>query len=1242
MRTPKFLFVVSPALILAGCALAQPAPAQPAAARPSAARTGLIQLPTISPDGQLVVFSAAGDLWAVARAGGVATRLTSHPADDRRAIFSPDGKSIAFESERDGPRNLYIASIDRSNGGVALGPARRVTTVDRAQSLGGFTSDGTALLFGASHEPSIFRSTRLYRVSINGGPIERVTDAFGGLPRMSPDGSFITFTRGRADFTRPKYRGAGAPDVWKLNTSNNSLERLSSDTASDADAWPLADGSVLYLSSKSGEYNIRRIPAGKSDTAAIDVTSYQPTATELTIGHGVRDLGVNAAGNTAAFVLWDTLYTLDLSNNAKPQPVSVTFSADFADLDTQRLNVGREISEQALSPDGKTIAVIARGQVFVRCTDENFPTRRVTTGQGRARGLAWSPDNRVLYFSSDDTGTNQLYYATVALSKSDLMPAEEKKADEKKAEDKKAEDKKADDKKDDKPADAEKSDEKKTEDKSSDKANDKKDSKEPKKDKPDYAKRWAESITFTVHKLDPANLAAGKNDGVFGPELTNPTPSPDGKQLIFNRGLGDTILMDLATGNCRVLWEGWNSADIQWAADSRHIVYANEDLDFNSDVWLFDTKADESGKTAPAINLTRHPDLDIAPRLSADGKVLYFLSERGENNFQYQVCALFLDKSLETLRPYELEEYFKKAGETAKKRKPIDAVEWDKPAEPKADSKTDVKPEPKPEAKDDAKKDDATKSEEKKEEKKPELAKPLRFDTEGSYLRIRRLTNGAPTSSGQLAITPAGDRIAFVAAGEPDPSLVSISYKGDDRKVITSGGVAALAASLSGDKITFIKSSPGGGGGSLNSSSFAGGKVDTLPIDAPITVDVAAQQRHKFMEAARILGNQFYHPTLKGLNWTGLAARYVTLAEKTRTVPEFAAVTMMLFGDLEGSHMGVFAPPGSGPGAINTGYLGIDHKSVAGGYEVTRIVPRSPADGPTDPKSVRLQAGDVITMIDGDKLAPDANSRPTIDLAAALIGKAGKETLITFTRKTDTPSPDGTIKPRTILLTPLSNGAENNLRYEDESNQRRAMVDKLSGGKLGYLHIRAMSQPEVDDYERDLFAAADGKLGLIIDVRDNGGGSTADILLASLTAPRHAYAASRGVDPATVKRDAYPRDRRLIYGYSREISVLINENSFSNAEIFAHAIKTIGRGKLVGTATYGGVISTGAASLIDGTQVRTPGRGWYVSKDHQDMDLLGAQPDIPVLQTPIDEAAGNDPQLEAAVKELLTRAKEPQ
>ncbi|MFI4883170.1 MAG: S41 family peptidase, partial [Phycisphaerales bacterium JB064] len=141
-------------------------------------------------------------------------------------------------------------------------------------------------------------------------------------------------------------------------------------------------------------------------------------------------------------------------------------------------------------------------------------------------------------------------------------------------------------------------------------------------------------------------------------------------------------------------------------------------------------------------------------------------------------------------------------------------------------------------------------------------------------------------------------------------------------------------------------------------------------------------------------------------------------------------------------------------------------------------------------------------------------------------------------------------------------------------------------------------------------------------------------LLSSLTAPRHAYTIPRGANPDDVPEDAYPRDRRVIYGYSKPIAVLCNENSYSNAEIFSHAIKTTGRGTLVGQETYGAVISTGSYRLIDGTTVRRPFRGWYLP-DGTDMENNGAVPDVLVLTRPGDEAEGVDRQLEAAVKAVV-------
>ena len=356
--------------------------------------------------------------------------------------------------------------------------------------------------------------------------------------------------------------------------------------------------------------------------------------------------------------------------------------------------------------------------------------------------------------------------------------------------------------------------------------------------------------------------------------------------------------------------------------------------------------------------------------------------------------------------------------------------------------------------------------------------------------------------------------------------------------------------------------------------------------------------------------------------------RYLSLAVQTRTDAEFNRLFNNLLGELEGSHMGMAGGHDSAGTPQPIGYLGIDPKRVPGGYRIERIVRHSPADA----KSTKLNVGDVIVSINGKPVASAPDEMPATDLNATMAGTSGQETLLEIRPA------EGA--PRHVLITPVGSAADTNLRYQDEVHRNAALVDKLSAGKLGYLHIRAMDMNSVRDYERDLFAAADGKLGLIIDVRDNGGGSTTDILLSSLTAPRHAYTAARGVDLKTVPKDSYPRDRRLIYAYNRELSVLTNCNSYSNAEIFAHSIKTIGRGKLVGQQTFGAVISTGSHTLIDGTTLRTPFRGWYLP-DGTDMENHGAQPDLPVPQTPEDEVAGKDRQLEEAVKELLTRAKLP-
>ena len=198
----------------------------------------------------------------------------------------------------------------------------------------------------------------------------------------------------------------------------------------------------------------------------------------------------------------------------------------------------------------------------------------------------------------------------------------------------------------------------------------------------------------------------------------------------------------------------------------------------------------------------------------------------------------------------------------------------------------------------------------------------------------------------------------------------------------------------------------------------------------------------------------------------------------------------------------------------------------------------------------------------------------------------------------------------------------------------KRQVDEWSGGRLGYIHIQGMSIPSFEEFERGLYAAAHGKEGLLIDVRSNGGGWTTDYLMAVLMVERHAYTIPRGADP---DMRGYPTAERLpVTAWTKPAAALCNVDSYSNAEIFSHAFKSLGRGPLVGSPTFGAVISTGGMRTLDGALVRLPFRGWYVAPTGANMEKEGAMPDVVVWQPPAhDRSKTDDAQLARAVEVLL-------
>jgi len=1122
----------------------------------AATEVDLPRHPSISPDGSEVVFSWRGDLWKVPATGGTAARLTAHPSSNTTSAWSPDGRFIVFLSDRGAGTNLFVMRADGTE-------PRRLTDLDRPIRLAGVAQKGDDLVvtFDSALEGDVYRDRRPYRVKITGGPVVRVHGAFGSEPRYSADGRRVIFSRGGFydAWRRRHYRGAESSNIWIHDRDDGSFTQLTTFDGNEGYAQWGGDRTILFLSDREDRtVNLYRMSADTGEQTLARLT-------HLTDGRNILDFSVCARGETAVLHLFDTLYTLDLSRpDADPVPLRIVAADDETSRETFQ-TVDRQVSSAALSPDGKVMATIAYGQLFVRNVEDGMPTRRVTNHSGRVTDVAWSPDGVRLYFTSDEEGIEVISTAHVRQTRSEIReafdlatrskpdtpeePAPESNNDEDNGESGTEGD----------------GDEGASGDAPASETDDGNDADTASADKavPDPA-RWHDAMTFDIrpliHRAEPSR---------------NPSPSPCGGMLAFRGLRGHLLIMDLDTEDIRTLREGWDMRlHWSWSPDSRWIAFCENDLNFNADIFI--VPAD--GSSDP-INITRHPDNERTPVWSANGKMLAFLSDR--INDEFDIWMVYLDPNVDAMSDFDLRAWHDEAAKSAGRIKPLS-------------------PDPKKQAEARA--------------KRPEPAFTPE-DLEDAYLRLRRVTSYLG-NEGNLAITPGGDRFIF-SGSDRMSGLHSIKWDGTDLKSLGGGG-SVQHVTPSGDRVVLVS------GGQAATVRPAGGDRTTISISDTLRIDLETQARQKFLEMSRGLGENYYHHSMHGLDWDAVTETYLTLAKRARTNEEFIWIANQFVGELGGSHLSVRGGP-SGPAvpaADRHARLGTIHAPEAGGYRVLEVIARSPAAlGPR-----ALQAGDLITGIDFLPL------EPTDSIEARLKGRAGSETAVTIERTTDS----GETVELTTLLVPIPFSRENQLRYEAWRLENARLVSEWSDGRLGYIHIQAMSQPALDVFERDLFAAADGRDGLILDVRNNGGGWTADRLLTSLMARPHSSTVPRGADPSV--RGAYPQDRLFINRYTMPVNLVCNEKSYSNAEIISHAFRTLERGTLVGMPTHGSVISTGGWSLVDGTFVRLPFRGWFIEDGtDRDMELNGAEPHILVPQTPEDEIAGFDRQLHVAVEDLLKR-----
>lgn len=519
-------------------------------------------------------------------------------------------------------------------------------------------------------------------------------------------------------------------------------------------------------------------------------------------------------------------------------------------------------------------------------------------------------------------------------------------------------------------------------------------------------------------------------------------------------------------------------------------------------------------------------------------------------------------------------------------------------------------------------------SEEKEEkagekDKKESKNKVVKIDFDNIHERVVQVTS-FPGDESNLTISKDGETFFYTAVSSTAKGrdLYSIKWNGKDLKELTKGGLNPTAVSIDreGKFLYYLKT-----GGALSRLDIKGDKTESLPYAVKQRIDYTAERNQVFEEAWRTIRDGFYDPDFHGKDWNALRTKYKELCVIASTNEDFRDMFNYMLGELNSSHMALTTPQQAETQRDATGMLGAELVPVKNGMKVIRIIPNSPVDKAAS----KLFVNDVITAVDGKA------TEATDNFYNLLNTKVDERLLLTVS------GTDG--KSREVVVRPTNSVRQ--LLYEEWVLDRKKLVDKFSNGRIGYIHIQAMSMPSFEVFERELQAAGYGKDALVVDVRYNGGGSTTDYLMAVLNYKQHAYTIPRGASEDLERdklkfREYYPVGERLIYAAWMKPSIaLCNEGSYSNAEIFSHAYKSLGIGKLVGIPTNGSVISTGGRPLMDGSFVRLPFRGWYTKATDKNQELGPAVPDIIVNNSVDWSAKGTDDQLKVAVEELLKQLK---
>ncbi|CAN1531152.1 Peptidase_S41_TRI domain containing protein [Caulobacteraceae bacterium] len=1049
--------------------------------------------PALSPDGAEIAFASGGDIWTVPSKGGQARLLVTDRATESRPLYSPDGSRLAFVSTRNGAANLYILTL-------ASGKITRLTYADANEALDGWSRDGQWIYF-TSGVNDVQRQGDIFRVSAAGGvPLEvsneRYLNEFQSAP--SPDGKSVALMAkgiSNGQWWRHGSSHIDQTELWlKPIAAGAPYQQLLPTGARHA--WPMwqPDGGALwYMSDEGGAENLWKLTLGgkpEQVTRFTDGRLLWPT--------------VGYDGKTIVFERGFAIWSLDTATGKATQ-VPVTLQGAPAAAGESRLTLS-DFNDMVLSPDGKKVAVVARGELFATTAKDGGVAQRVTRTVGLERDPVWSRDSkRLLYVSERGQAANLYQY--------------------------------------------------------------------------DFATGAERALT----------TGTARN--------TVPAWSPDGKMIAYIRG-GQELRVITLGGDGGVAKDvaiftgalgGFEDGTPVWSPDSRWLAFTVTDRKAFDNIHVIPA----AGGQARPISFLANGQTGGRIAWSPDGT--YILTDTSQRSEEARILRIDLLPNTPKYREDAFRELFRPTPSSPEPTPPAsDTPPTEEPAPAPATAKpgkaaaTPAKPATKP-------------------------VPPVKIVFEGIRERASFLPLGMDV--GGPIISPDGKTLLFPGfqAGAVNYYTWNLDELAKDPPVavqLTSSRKSKGAAVFTPDSKSIFYLDDG----SVISTPVESPKPKPLPVTAEMEVDFDAEKTVVFDQVWGILDRGFYDPKFHGADWKALRTTFAPYIAGARTGDELRRVLNLMIGELNASHTGMRGPDTSTtPGRVGDLGLRFDREAYEAGKGllIKEVITLGPAS-----IEGSIKPGETLVAVNGEKLAPG------VSLDRLMRGQTGKRVVLTIAAAGDA------AKTREAVVRPVSVGVASGLIYRQWVADRRAWVERVSGGKLGYVHIADMSDASLEQLYIDLDAENQGRQGVVIDLRNNNGGYVNGHALDVFTRRNYLMMTARDRFPVPSRQNLGQRALGL------PTVLVINESSLSDAEDFTEGYRSLGLGKVVGKPTAGWIIYTGSRGLIDGSSVRLP---FIRVEDLRGQNMEGNPRPVDIdVARPLGETwTGKDAQLDAAVKVLL-------